>query len=648
VLITHLELPRCNTACATATGGGSIITSGGYTLALLLILSFVLSAPAEEVPPEVMIVTAKRLPIDSSRFSGSLSVITAEQIARKQYQVLGDALRELPGLYAPSSGGIGAQTSVFIRGAESDHVLILIDGVEVSDPAAGNLYEFSQFSLNGVERIEVLRGNHSAEFGSEAIGGIVNIITATPNEDKIAARVETGSFERRSATVDIAAIHQSLDFSLSGRYFETDGESFTPARLRRLDSCAVKTNERDGYRNSNIKFNAGLSLIPETHTELRMKSEYSQVDLEYDQGSCENLDSEQSSYTKRTTLSLSGDYLDRLWSPTWRMDYYERNSRDTASPRSEGERLKFVWHNIVRAQQNLDMAFGLETELEQASTDNDFDASARTNAFYGEVHYTVSPNWHLNGGWRNDDADDFASERSYQFGAVWHANLNTRLHINYATAFKAPSLLDRFRDFPAFNFSANPNLRPETSRSWEAGLEQNWLRWRYGITYFNSEIDDLIDYIFNPADFSSTLVNRSETEIEGLESFVSYQPNQTFALRLDYTLTSAHDQSHQRLLRRPLRQAVLAFDYQPDEGILSDWDFDLSLNYTGRRDDTNRVSFARIHKGGYTVANLRLSYQINEHLQLYGSINNLLDKSYEAVDGFSGSGLDAHVGLSFR
>ena len=122
------------------------------------------------------------------------------------------------------------------------------------------------------------------------------------------------------------------------------------------------------------------------------------------------------------------------------------------SERSKGERFKLNWHNVLQPHPNLDTAFGVETELEQARTGGGLDASARTNAFYTELRYTPTPDWHLNVGWRNDDSDDFASERSYQLGAVFHANLNTRLHINYATAFRAPSLIDRFRDFPSFGF----------------------------------------------------------------------------------------------------------------------------------------------------------------------------------------------------
>ena len=614
----------------------------------MLVLASIMPVTADEIPTEVMVVTAKRLPTDTGRLSGSVSVITAEQIESRRYQVLSDALRDIPGLSAPSLGSIGAQTSVFIRGAESDHVLVLIDGVEASDPSAGNRYEFSQLSLNGVERIEVLRGNYSAEYGSEALGGIINIITRTPTQNDIAAQLEMGSFDRHSATVDIDAIYKSLALSLSGRYFETNGESFTPSRIRQRDACTIRHEERDGYRNSNAKLNAGLLLIPDTNTKLAVKSEYSQADLEYDGGSCENLHTEQSSYTKRTTVSLSGDYFDGIWSPTWRMDYYERDSRDTASPKNKGERFKLNWHNIWRPYQDLDMAFGIETELEQAHDDNAFDASARTNAFYTELRYTLTPDLHLNAGWRNDDSDDFASERSYQLGAVLHTDLNTRFHINYATAFRAPSLIDRFKDFPAFSFFANPNLKPETSRSWEAGIEQNWSQWRYGFTYFHSEIDDLITFTFNSTDLTSTLINQDKTNIRGLESFIAFRPNKTLAARLDYTQTSAHDQANQRLLRRPVRQAVLSIDYDPAEGILSDWSFNMTFNYRGAQKDAGRVSFASVNKGGYTLADFRLNYTINDHLQLYGGINNLFDKSYEPVDGFKGAGVDAHIGLSLR
>ena len=613
-----------------------------YKIIMLAVLVLVMPVTADEIPTEVMVVTAKRLPTDTENLSGSVSVITAEQIERRQYQVLSDALRDIPGLSAPPLGGIGAQTSVFIRGTNSNHVLILIDGVEVTDPSFGNRYEFSQLSLNGVERIEVLRGNYSAEYGSEALGGIINIITRTPTENDISAQVETGSFDRHSGTIDIDAVYKSLDFSLSGRYFETDGESFTPARIRRQANCSFQEEERDGFRNSNVKVNAGLLLIPETNTKLTMKSEYSQDDLEYDAFTCEDPDLEQSSYIRRTTFALSGNYFDGIWNPTWRIDYYQRDSRNTGRSKDKGERFKLNWHNVLQPYPDLDMAFGIETELEQAQTEGEFDASARTNAFYTELRYTPIPDWHLNVGWRNDDSDDFASERSYQLGTVLHANLNTRLHLNYATAFRAPSLIDRFRDFPAFGFSANPNLEPETSRSWEAGIEQNWLRWRYGFTYFNSEIDDLIT---TTPDFT-TNINQNQARIDGLESFIAFRADRTFVTRLDYTQISAHDQSNQRLRNRALRQAVLSVDYDPDEGILAGWSFDMTLNYRGPQIDVGRLG--TVARGGYTLANLNLNYMINDHLKLYGGISNLFDKSHEPVDGYQGTGINAHIGLSLR
>ena len=627
-----------------------------YKTIMLAMLVFVMPVAADEIPTEVMVVTAKRLPTDTDNLSGSVSVITAEQIERRQYQVLSDALRDIPGLSAPTQGGIGARTSVFIRGTESDHVLILIDGVEVTDPAAGNLYEFSQLSLNGVERIEVLRGNYSAEYGSEALGGVINITTRTPTENDISAQIETGSFDRNSGTIDIDAVYKSLDFSLSGRYFDTDGESFTSDRIRQRPDCAIQSEERDGYRNSNVKVNAGLLLVPETNTKLTMKSEYGQTDLEYDAGSCtfnngvvEDPDLEQSSYTKRTTFAFSGNYFDGIWSPTLRMDYYERNSRVTDGSQNEGKRFKLNWHNVWQPYSNLNTAFGAETELEQTRNISNFinlDASARTNAFYTELRYTPTPDWHLNVGWRNDDSDDFASERSYQLGTVLHANLNTRLHFNYATAFRTPSLTDRFGGYSGF--LPNPNLKPETSRSWEAGIEQNWLRWRYGFTYFNSEVKDLITFPFDPNNFTVMPLNQERARIDGLESFITFRADRTFVTRLDYTQISAHDQSNQRLLRRPLRQAVLSIDYDPDEGMLAGWSFDMTLNYRGPQSDGERVSFARVSRGGYTLTNLNLNYTINNRLKLYGGISNLFDKSHEPVDGYQGTGINAHIGLSLR
>ena len=596
---------------------------------------------AEHAPTEVIVVTAKRTPISIGQLSANTTVITSEQIRQRQYQVLSEALQSVPGLHLAASGGLGAQTSVFIRGAESDHVLVLIDGVEVSDPTAATPFEFGQLSLNGVERIEVLRGNYSAQYGSEAIGGVINIVTRTAEQAVSELNVAKGSLDSDSIALNLASRYKAIDLAFSGSYFATDGESFTPTRLRHRAACTQQQEERDGYRNRNAKINAGLNLNP--NTRLLMNAEYRHTDSEYDAGICENRYSEQSSYSKHTSVALTGDYLNSRWQPVWRLNYY-RSQRNAYNQNSvnhfAGKRLQLSWHNLWHFNEQIQVSFGIETELEKATTTRtsaDFQASARTNAVYAELRYNPWQTLYLNGGWRVDDADDFASERSYQLGAVWYAGAHARFHLNYATAFKAPSLSDRFRDFPAFGFSANPKLKPETSYGWEIGFEQNWNKGRFGLTYFHNEIRDLI----TTTDDFSTLTNKDKTRSEGLESFVEAQFNRNLSLRLDYTITRAKDEAQQHLLRRPLRNASLILSYSP----LPYWSSSFILNYVGPQKDIDRVTVARIDKGGYTRADLKMRYSLNEKTHLVGSIDNVLDKSYQPINGFQAYGIVARLGL---
>ena len=581
---------------------------------------------------EKLTVTATRNPIPVSQFGGTVSIISADDIERYQYQDITAVLQGIPGIYLSSSGGYGSQSSLFIRGTESDHVVVLIDGVEVTDPASQR-FSFEHLPLHNIERIEILRGPHSAQYGSEALGGIINIITQkAQDEPQISAKINGGSFDSYNGAASISGKYRPFDFSVAANYFHTAGQSRTVRRLRQ----ARKDN--DGYENRDFKLNAGIELNPK----FRLDGYYGHInaDSEYDPSipPFESDDCRQSTKTERKAIKLSGQT--GSWNGYWQATNYHGWSEDTPCsglPLSEqrSDRDKFEWHNRFQLNRMTQLSIGMETELEAFS--NAGQDSARNHALYAEAAVTPVAGMTITGSIRNDDPDDFDSEQSVRIAAAYETHdRRLRLRASYGTGFKAPSLFDRFDPD-----SGNPELSVEKSDSWEVGIEKELTSGlKIGTVYFENTIRDLIEYDL----MANSLTNTGKADIEGLEMFISTALNDAMQVRVDYTLMRAEDSEHHRLLRRPLRAATLHWEWQPH----SLYSMAVRVNYTGRRADTRRDTFARVSKGGYTVANVSAQRRINDNVGMVLRIDNLLDKDYEPTDGYQGTNLGIYFGLIFN
>lgn len=586
---------------------------------------------------ERLVITATRMPTPLSRVAGGVTVITAADIARHQYRDLPAALAGVPGLHVARTGVVGAQTSVFVRGAESDHVLVLVDGVQMTDPSSG-LFAFADFRIERIERIEIVRGAHSAQYGSEAIGGVIHIITRRgAGEPSLRARTGAGSFGAEDIALEASGAAGALDWSANVSRFVTDGESHTPRRLR-----GGGGHERDGYERAAAGLKAGWQMTDAAR--LSLTHRYTDFDAEYDSGAGEDPASARSGRERATSLQLDGDYFGGLWQPRWSAASFSREeiNRNGAARtgHTDGRRFQAAWRNRFVLGPRLRLLAGAETELEKLRVGGDFSRSARSRALHAQMEWTPADRVSLGAGWRNEDPDDFGSERSYNLSAVFAPRAGLRFHAAFGTGFKAPSLGDRFRDFPAFSFFANPDLKPETSRSREAGFDWQAGAFGLGATWFRNRIRDLI----GTAPSGQTLANLGRASIEGLESYLRWRPSGTFGVRVDYTLTSATDGSRQRLLRRPLRKAGLDLSWRPRPGT----SLNLQWNVNGPAADIDRVAFTRVREGGYSTLRLAARHRLRDGVDLLVRAENLLDKRHEPVNGFAGPGAAWHAGLSFQ
>lgn len=615
---------------------------------------------------EPIVVTATRIPTPLQQIASSVTVIAAEDIRANQWRNLPEALAAQPGMRVVTSGGIGAQTSLFTRGTNSNHTLVLLDGVEISDPSTPNgAYDFAHLSLTNVERIEIVRGPQSTLYGSTALGGVINIITKRgQGAGRYTASFEGGSFHTYTEGLSARGSGSLFHYSMELSQFNTAGQSITPERLR-----AGQGNENDGYRNTTVSFQGGITPIADTELNLYARSihAHSQLDI----GTGEDPDSESDVTQRFVRLEAKSSLADGRWKPV--LGYSKsRQNRQTDNNRQSSlgdeEHTRFLGESEITDFQNQIIlsnrnkaVLGYETKIDRmtgtgsatfGSSFGDFILTQDTNAqeriksWYLQEQFTLIDNFHGTVGVRSDNYDSFPGAKTWRFTPLYAIpETATKLKASYSTGYRAPSLYERFGSTPT-NFgtvyTGNPALKPEESKGWEVGVEQalNGGRMEPYFTYYKNRITNLIKVIYLPS-FDSTSVNIDSATIEGYETGFSFRPSNNSTITAEYTRTRTRDQNGQELLRRPRQMATV----QGKTRIAPQAEFTLNLRYTGRRKDVDRVTGATIDTGGYTLAGIGASWQSSKNIRLHGRIDNLFNKKYEPIDGFQGTGAGFFAGL---
>jgi len=622
-----------------------------------------------------VVVTATRLATPRGQVASSVTVITAKDIQRRQFRSVSEALRSVPGLHVVQTGSAGQQTSVFMRGANSNHTLVLIDGIEATDPGSpAGAVDFSNLWLDNIERIEIVRGAQSTLYGSDAIGGVIHITTRRGEGDlNGTGKLEGGSDSTFNQQASLGGSGDRMNYSFGVTHIDTDGDSVTPKRLR--DGASA---EDDNYENWTASARLGMEVTDTLEVNLFGRYIDSETDLDpelfdpvFGGGTTEDRDAvlDQTEYLLRG--EARAQLLDGLWEATLSTSYtnFDRKNRnDRQLPTEtltrtdfEGDKLKFELKNDFYVADEHTLTLGLETEKENmdATGFSDFggfiigedtDADARNNAVYAQDQFSYDGRIFGTIGVRHDDHDDFGSETTYRFAPVYvHRETATRVKGSVSTGFKAPTLFqtDGFtpNNFGSF-YRGNPDLDPEKSFGWEIGFEQPlWDdRINLGVTAFKSNIDDLMQVVFDPS-FNSTYENIDEAKIKGAEAFLHVQPLESLIVRLDYTYTDAEDDdTGDKLLRRPTHKMDLDVELRP----IANASISFAVNYVNDYKDISRETSGIIDGDDYAVLDIAADYDLNKQWRIFGRVENVTDEHYEPADGFQAPDRGVFAGAELK
>lgn len=593
--------------------------------------------------PEI-VVSASRVPLQARAVGSAVTVITAEEIERKQVRVVSDLLRDVPGIAVHRSGTVGTLTAVRIRGSEQGHTLVIIDGVKVNDPStSGATFNFADLLAADIERIEVLRGPQSGIYGSDAIGGVINIITKKGRGPVTAnLTAEGGSFGTGNVSAGIRGGGDGHHFSLSGTGFRTSGISI------------AKGNEKDGYENQT--YNAKLGARPIEDMEIELLGRYVKADVETDNVPTDSGDTTDSDHTMgRTRLKYSlfdGDWKHAFGAAMHRkrrtvVSRWGTNEYDGRKSRFDYETNIFFETPAV-AEATHAVTYVIEREKD-AQTSGGASSNVTSQGHSAEYQIGFRDQLFLSGGLRYDDNERFKDTTTYRLTAAYVLDgSGTRFHGSYGTGVKNPTLSHLFQQFG--RVGPNPDVEPEESKGWDLGVEQKLAGGRLSLdmTYFNNRPTNLIywndagtPYGTSPTagddDFYDNLDGTSR--IRGLELTVKARPAERISVSAQYTYTDAKDPDGKLLPRRVEHVASVNLGYAFLDGKAS---VDVGIDYNGKQ--LNRTANP-VMLDDFVLVNLAAAYKITKRIELFGRVDNLFDQDYEEVPDYNTTGIGFFAGI---
>jgi vitamin B12 transporter len=602
---------------------------------------------ADKINPDLLVVTATGTDQRITWSGQAITVLNHALIESLQTTSVADLLSTTPGITVSRNGGPGQPTAVRIRGAEDSQTLVLIDGVRVNDPASpGGAFDFGNLLTGNIDRIEVLRGPNSVPWGSQAIGGVVNIVTAPVNGANL--RAEYGYRNSKQVVGQAGGSFGIVTASLGGGYFDDDGIS------------AYKNGtERDGY--GQYAGNARVGVAFSDAVSLDLRGYYADSRTQFDgypppfysfADTAEFSKTQQLfGYAGLNVALFDGALKNRL---SFTLSDTARDSFDPAFGKApnfiaRGRVERFEYQGDATISDAFRAVFGVEHERSRFR-----DAFTRysTGVTSGYIQGILKPfdALTLTGGVRVDDHKTYGTKATVSGNAALRLGAGTIIRASYGEGYKAPTLYQLFGPYSKPVLPGLTVLKPETAQSYDIGVEQSLLdgALKLGLTAFHRDTTNQIDFTFCASVQICTARpfgyydNIARTRAEGIEATIEMRPTSTLTMSANYTLIDAKDRSTGlALLRRPKHNVNASIDW-----TARDWlKLGASVQSVGDSRDFDFQTFDPIALDGYTLATIRAAVPIGDHFELYGRVENLFDVKYETVSGYGTLGRNAHVGV---
>ncbi len=585
-----------------------------------LFLSLLLGLPANAAGDlDRVVVTATRLPIPADESIAPVIVIDREQIERSLATDVAELLRFHAGLELGRNGGPGQATSLFIRGTDSNHALVLIDGVELNPGTIGGA-ALQNISPRMIERIEVVKGPRSSLYGSEAIGGVVNIITR--QDTGLSLRAGAGRYGSRELALSTGLVGERGTVSASVSRLETDGFP-----TRDADSAPDR-----GFDNTSLGLNAATTLIK---TELSLRHWQSEGNTEYLDFFLSPVDQD---YTNRATAVAVAAQPASAWTTALTVSEIADHIQQQQSPDfADTDRLSIDWQNDFSLGDDHSLVAGVYVSREKTralSFGTAFDERTDADALYLEDYLDFESGQLLLAA-RYTDHDTFGDQTTWNAEYAHRLASGWRLSAAAGTGFRAPDATDRF------GFGGNPGLASEESQNLELAVDRRFANGqRLRISVFRNDIDNLIEYVFDPVTFEGSNLNVAEARITGVDAAWDWQ---TGAWQFDVgaLLQDPEDRQNGEPLSRRARRSItvnVVRDFEP---------FKLGLNLlaTSKRKDS---PFSDTMNAGYALLNLDAGWQASPAWRLQARLENLLDRDYQTAAGFNSAGRGLYVSAVYR
>lgn len=607
-------------------GGGTRMKWRMVSLVMLVLLGALSVMAQEEAEVEEVVVTATRVPTPRAELGASVLVVTEEEIRQKGYILLKDLLKAEAGIDVLSTGGPGSQTSVFIRGMESYHTLVMIDGMKVGDPSLmQRQFDIANLTVDNIERVEIIKGPQSVLYGSDAMGGVINIITKKGRgRPSFVGLLEGGSYDTFRQYLGSSGQAGKLGFSFAASHTKTHG--FSAYR---------EGKEDDGWENYTLS--TKMELMPHEKLKggisLRLHKGVTELDVGYDLRGYKvdknevfflfflDLKPLGEKWTQRMAFGIS-DY---------RRDYVNYPWGDS---QYSGRRYELTWQNDFNLLPFYSLVFGAEyerEEMEQKAWSELSGSSYILSLFLQNQIKLKGSTTTL--GLRFDDHKEFGQRFTYRITeAFLFEKTRTKIKGSLGTGFRAPSLYELYSEY------GNPDLNPEKSIGWDFGAEQTLWKGKVllDLVYFENRVKDLIEFWYpDKRWWEGRYMNVAKAKMRGIEASLEVRPSDGTWCKLSYTYTHTEDEKGQRLLRRPYNKVKVT----------------VVRSFGQRATMSSEVMWVddRMDRGGkladYFLVNLFGTFKVRKGIELFLRIENLLDKRYEEVKDYGTSGFSAYGGI---